>query len=257
MSDRSRAGRSESNIEDLLGAFALDAVDPEERELVERHLAADPVARAEVDEMRDTAAILASVPREGHDAPAGLWDRIADAISDPSGAPSTEAPAAPPIPITRTRRADSVPLRIFVPIAAAAAIIVAVIAVQVARPPNRAGNLAAAYDHAVAHGATTLTLAAPEGDATAAEIALQRDGTGYLRNEHLAALPAGRTYQLWALVGNGSSQRAISAGVLGADPGAVAFHVATRPDAFAVTVEQAPGVVQSTQAPAAVGEVPA
>jgi anti-sigma-K factor RskA len=243
-----------SRVDDLLGAYALDAVEPEERELVERHLSVDPDARAEVDAMRETASVLASIPREAHDAPDGLWERIAAAIQTDDEAP--ERPAIAPIPITRARRSRSVPMKVFAPIVAAAAIAVAVLGVAVAnRPPNRAGNVAAAYDDAVAHGAATIPLDAGTNGPVAAEIALRADGTGYLRNDHLGALPSGRTYQLWALVGTGSAQRAISAGVLGPDPHAVAFHVATRPDAFAITVERAPGVVQSTQQPAAVGEV--
>ncbi|HEX4492345.1 MAG TPA: anti-sigma factor [Acidimicrobiia bacterium] len=241
------------SVDDLLAAFALDAVEPEERARVERHLAVDPDARAEVDAMRETAAVLASVPREGQGASADLWDRIAAAIKTDDEAP--ERTAVEPIPITRTHGARSVPMRVFAPIAAAAAILVVVLAFAVAnRAPSRVGDTAAAYRHAVAHGATTVALDTG-AHAPVAEIALQSDGTGYLRNEHLAALPAGRTYQLWAVNGTGASQTAISAGVLGPDPSAVAFHVASAPDAFAITVEQAPGVVQSTQQPAAVGEV--
>ena len=131
-----------------------------------------------------------------------------------------------------------------------------ILAVSVAnRAPDNAGNVAAAYHQAIAHGATTVALDAGTNGPTAAEIALRSDGSGYLHNERLAPLPSGRTYQLWALIGTGASQRAISAGVLGPDPQAVAFHVASRPDAFAITVEQAPGVVQSTHQPAAAGEV--
>jgi hypothetical protein len=253
MSDQPRGPRDHS-VEDLLGAFALDAVEPEERDLVERHLAVDPDARAEVDAMRETAAVLASIPREGQDAPDDLWDRIAAAIKTDDEQP--ERRADEPIPITRASGARrSVPMRVFAPVVAAAAIVVAVLAITVAnRAPSNAGDVAAAYRHAVAHGATTVAL--DTGAHTpVAEIALQPDGTGYLRNDHLAALPAGRTYQLWAVSGTGASQRVISAGVLGSDPSAVAFHVASAPNAFAITVERAPGVVRSTQQPTAVGEV--
>ncbi len=136
---------------------------------------------------------------------------------------------------------------------------IAVLAVQVGtRPPDRTGNLAAAYTHALDHGAASVSLQPQTGHGQiAAAIALQADGTGYLRNDHLAALPAGKTYQLWALVPHGGGQQAISAGVLGPDPQAAAFHVAGRPTAFAITVEDAPGVVQSAQSPVAVGPVPA
>jgi anti-sigma-K factor RskA len=244
--------RHDPPVDDLLGAFALDAVEPEERARVERHLAVDPDARAEVDAMRETAAVLASIPHEGHDAPEGLWDRIAAAIETDDASERAVAP----IPITRARAPRSVPMRVFAPILAAAAIVVVVLAVAVAnRAPGNAVNVAAAYDHAVSHGATTVALDGGTNGGVEAEIALQPDGTGYLRNRNLTALPAGRTYQLWALTGSGASQRAISAGVLGRDPGAVAFHVASTPEAFAITIEQAPGVVQSSHQPTAVGEV--
>jgi anti-sigma-K factor RskA len=245
------------DVDDILGAYALDAVDPSEREVIERHLADDPVARAEVDEMRETAAALASLPADDEGAPAGLWDRIAgaigvaDAAPAPTGHPSDVAPLpANVVPITRAKRSFSA--RIVVPVVAAAALVIAVLGVQVAtRPPSRAGDLAAAYNHAVANGAKTVALRA--GNGVVAEIAVSRDGSGYLRNVHLAALPSGKTYQLWAVTGQGSAARIISAGVLGSDPSAVAFHLADQPNEFAITVESAPGVVASKNVPTAVG----
>jgi hypothetical protein len=252
MSDRPGSEMSGSEMDDILGAFALDAVDPAERQMVERRLASGPVARAEVDEMRETAAALASLPADGEGAPAGLWGRIADAIGAPEAPAGVEARSTNVVPLTRAKR--SLPARIVVPIVAAAALVIAVLAVQVAtRPPSRAGDLAAAYNHAVANGATTVALHG--GDRVVAEIAVSRDGSGYLRNEHLAALPAGKTYQLWAVTGHGSAARTVSAGVLGADPSAVAFHLANPPDEFAITVESAPGVVASNNAPTAVGSL--
>ncbi len=71
------------------------------------------------------------------------------------------------------------------------------------------------------------------------------------------ALPDGQTYQLWAIVGAGDAQHAISAGVLGSNPSATAFPVSGAPQAFVITVEQAPGVVRSTQSPVAAGKVAA
>ncbi len=248
------------DIDDVLGAYALDAVDPAERALIEQRLADDPVARAEVDEMRETAAALASMPTDDEGAPAGLWGRIADAIATPDasdvGAPEPALPANV-VPFTRSTR--SFPARIVVPIAAAAALVIAVLGVQATtRSPSRAGDLAAAYNHAVAGGAATVPLRAstPTGGVTA-EIALQSDGTGYLRNEHLAELPEGKTYQLWALVPRGAGEQAISAGVLGREPSATAFHLSGAPTGFAITVEDAPGVIASQHSPVAVGEVPA
>jgi anti-sigma-K factor RskA len=240
------------DVDDILGAYALDAVDPSEREMVERHLADDPVARAEVDEMRETAAALASLPADDEGAPAGLWGRIADAIGASEAPAEVETRPTNVVPLTRSKRSFSA--RIVVPVVAAAALVIAVLAVQVAtRPPSRAGDLAAAYNHAVVNGATTVALRG--GNGVVAEIAVSRDGSGYLRNEHLAALPADQTYQLWAVTGHGSAARVISAGVLGSDPNAVAFHLAKAPDEFAITVESTPGVVASKNAPTAVGSL--
>jgi hypothetical protein len=266
MSDPSRSESSGSEADDLLGAFALDAVDPAERKLVERHLANDPVARGEVDKMRETAAALASLPADGEGTPPALWSRIAGAIRSQELAPTESGPAGaaadtergPSNVVPIARRPRSIPARIVMPVAAAAAIVIVVLAVQVAtRTPSRAGDLAAAYNHAVAGGAAPVSLQPQLGHGTvAAEIALQSDGTGYLRNDHLAALPAGKTYQLWALVNRSNEQQAISAGVLGRAPRTAAFHVAGAPAAFAITVENAPGAVSPTESPIAVGRIP-
>jgi anti-sigma-K factor RskA len=261
MNDTTGSEMPRSEIDDLLGAYALDAVEPHEREVVERHLAGDPDARAEVDEMRETAAVLASLPVTDERAPAALWDRIAGAIALPAdGGDTTAEPEAAPanvVPFARPKRSASIPMRLAVPIAAVAALIIAVLGVQVVSDtPNRPLDVAAAYNDALSNGAAKVALQSPGGGSVAAQIALQADGTGYLRNDNLAPLPAGKTYQLWAVSKSATGQRVISAGVLGNELGAAAFHVDGRPTAFAITVEDAPGVVASTQEPAAAGEVP-
>ncbi|HVJ97274.1 MAG TPA: hypothetical protein VNC41_10640, partial [Acidimicrobiia bacterium] len=55
------------------------------------------------------------------------------------------------------------------------------------------------------------------------------------------------TYQLWALTGDPDKPTVISAGVLGSDPKAVAFQAGGDVHGFALTVEDAPGVVASEQ----------
>ena len=57
------------DIEELLGAYALDAVDPDERRQVEAFLQTSPRARAEVDQHREVAALFAF--GGGEEAPAG------------------------------------------------------------------------------------------------------------------------------------------------------------------------------------------
>jgi len=74
-------------IEELLGAYALDAVDADEARLVEDHLADCPRCRAEVAEHREVAALLTTGSTEP--VPDGLWDRIAADLGD----------TPPPVPI--------------------------------------------------------------------------------------------------------------------------------------------------------------
>src|SRR5688572_29566740 len=82
------------DITDLLGAYALDAVEPDEASEIELHLRDCPRCRAEVAEHRETAAFLAHA---GADAPADLWDRIAGTIDVP-------APVIPMAPAMRSHK---------------------------------------------------------------------------------------------------------------------------------------------------------
>ena len=81
-------------IEELLGAYALDAVDDDERRQVEELPAPpNPRARAEVDEHREVATLLAF---SGARAPEGLWDRIAGALEERAPAPGPSWPRCCP-----------------------------------------------------------------------------------------------------------------------------------------------------------------
>lgn len=71
-------------IEELLGAYALDAVDADERIAVERHLASCRWCTLEVDLHRDAATLLV---RGSPTPPLALWQRIARRIA-PGAAPT-------------------------------------------------------------------------------------------------------------------------------------------------------------------------
>ncbi len=249
----------EQELRELLGAYALDAVDADERERVERYLEENPHARAEVGEFRELAALLAHA---GTDAPVGVWDRISETINRDRGAP----PVARIMPRTERRsRGRTVALRVAVALAAAAAIAAVVLGVKVAQQSNRIDTLtrAAGQTNALRHamdvarsqqGARSVVLSAPDGTHRA-QIVYLPDGTGFLSATGLATLPDGRTYQLWALVGDAQHPTAISAGVLGAAPGVAAFRYRGPVVGFALTDERAPGVVSSTNQPVAAGHV--
>lgn len=71
-----------AEFEELLAAYALDAVDGDEATALERHLAVCPRCRQEVAAYRETAAMLAY---GGESAPEGVFDRIAAGTRGPVG----------------------------------------------------------------------------------------------------------------------------------------------------------------------------
>jgi anti-sigma-K factor RskA len=226
-------------LDSLLGAYALDALDPAERDRVEQYLAAHPTARDEVDELRESAASLALAPVHDLTAPSELWDRISEKIGE-------EPRAFTPLPKKSRRR----PALIGSALAAVAAIAIVFLAASllvVRDNDSRPTDLQAAYDKAAEQsGAREVALASATGDAVAHAVVLP-DGTGYLRNDDMTPLSAGETYQLWAVSGAPDAPVVISAGVFGTDPDTVAFHTSPDVHTLGLTVEQAPGVVSSTQ----------
>ena len=251
MSDVPRDPGATDELDSLLGAYALDALDPADRARIDAYLERDADARAEVDELRETAASLALLPSSSLDAPPDLWERISGAIAAEQDRDVDELAARR----ERRRRASWIAPTV----AAAAVIVLVVLAAQIASLHGQLDRahefgtsaMAAAFDRAAkVDGAREVDLTAKSG-AKLARVVLLPDGTGYLRGDHLDALPSDRTYQLWAVTGSATGPVAVSAGVLGSDPQAVAFHASGPVQAFAVTVERAGGVVQSAQTPIA------
>jgi hypothetical protein len=245
---------SHDDFRELLGAFALDAVDPDEREAIDRHLLECPRCRAEVAEHREVAALLAS---SGTDAPAGLWDRIAGSLD---GEPGDEPPPLALAPVARAaaRRRRWLPQAA---IGVAAALLVVVLGVQVRHQSDRIDRLAerqavadpllAAYERALGDpGSEVVELGGAGTGDVRVQAVVTDGGAGYLRAASLPRLDAGRTYQLWGKVGD----ELVSLGVLGADPGIVPFR-ADEVTLLAVTEETAGGVVRSTHAPVVTGVV--
>jgi hypothetical protein len=246
---------SHAEAVELLGAYALDAVDIDEREALEHHLHECPRCRAEVVDHRTVASFMGSA---GGPAPEGLWDRIAGSLEE---APP-ELRLAPVVPLQQARDRRSVPLWVGAAAGAVAAAVIAVLGVQVVHLNNQVDNLAApqrpdaallsAATHALADPtARRASLRSSDGGVTAQAVVLP-DGSGFLVADDLPALPSDRTYQLWAVAGG----QKISAGVLGSRPRVVAFrYPAADVSAFAVTAERAGGVVSSANSPVVLGNV--
>ncbi len=255
-----RTEQRHSDLEELLGVYALDAVDDVERQVVDEHLTACARCRAEVQEHREVAALLAHT---GAPAPEGLWDRIAEALDDDHAAyslpPVVPFPTlAPPKPVTTYEtwraRAGAVLL-------AAAAAVIVVLGVHMEQQDERLDEMSSllaldalerAYQAAEATpGSDLVQLTSFDGQV--AHAVITTDGLGYLRASSLPRLPEGRTYQLW---GDAGDQR-ISLGPLGPDPEVATFEVSARYVGLAITEESEPGVIVSEQPVLAYGSLPA
>jgi anti-sigma factor RsiW len=242
-------------VQDLLGAYALDAVDDDERQAVERHLEGCQPCRAEVGQHQEVAAFLAA---GWSPAPDGVWDRIASSLEEtpPAMRPVVDLGAE-----RQRRRPFAGPVRAVAAVGVAASVaLVAFLGVRVVDTGRQVEELtqqlsgvdvARAADAAVRRDdARKIQLASTDGRLTADAVLLP-DGTGYLVRNNLPGLPGDRTYQLWAVVG----QNKISVGVLGPAAGPVAFHADGNVSALAITEEVAGGVVISQQPPTVLGVV--
>lgn len=231
-------------IQELLGAYAIHAVDAEERRGVETHLSECPSCRTEVSEHLETAALLSAGAVR---APAFGWERIAAALED----------SPPQLDLRRVTR-RSVSLKVASAIAICAAIVIGFLALKVAQQDRRMDQMSAALaDESLMRSALAvaahpeaerLLLLSPDQTRTA-DVVFLPDGTGYIVRHNLKPLPTDRTYQMWALEGD----RAVSIGVIGYRPGVVAFRFSGEIEGFAITNEVAGGVNVTGNAPVVSG----
>ena len=232
-------------LQELLGAFALDAVDPDEAALVENHLRECPRCRAEVAELREVAGLLG---QSGSDAPEGVWDRIAASLAD--------TPPPLRLEVQRERRAErsrSGPRPIAMAIAAVAAVVLVLLAVSVVNLRNHVDDLeqqrtdvaAAAQEALTANGSRVAHLAGTNNVAAAAVV--RENGQGYFLGTNLPPL-SNRIYQLWGATDGG---QIISLGTM-PGPGVYAFSADPSVRQIMVTEERAP-VPAPTSQPIAAG----
>lgn len=271
---------SHTEIEELLGAYALDAVEPETAAVIEAHLDGCVRCSIEVGQHHEVTGLLAN---SGGTAPADLWggiavqlagtsdqswDRLAARLDVPGEDRALDAASvpAPVVPIESGRRRARVAASGAGLVAAAAAVLALVLGLQVHHLNGQvnalqAGPQLSAAERAALASPTTrrIPLAGTSSTGaghTPATIVLTAAGTGFViddaaEGDGLAPLPADRTYQLWAVMGD----RTISLGLLGPNPGIVPFSVAGSAPVteFAITDEVTGGVVTSHNQPVAVG----
>lgn len=113
--------------DDMLEAFALDALDLGEEERIQDHLDGCEQCSGVVDRYQETAASLAQLA-DPHEPPPGLRARLMQAVSrEEPEAPSDPAPQL--VPSLGDRLIDSRLFRVLVPMTASAAIVLVVLAV--------------------------------------------------------------------------------------------------------------------------------
>ena len=244
---------------ELLGAYALDAVDADEREPIEAHVAGCGRCQAELVEHREVAALLTGGP-EG--APADVWSRIAGSLEEPPPPFDLETVVGPKSRHSHRSRRDALAGRRLTVLVAAFSV-VAVLAVGglvasgafdrggpsqpilQAHPEQLRQAIAAA---AADPESTRVTMRSDDGALFADSLVLP-DGQGYLVSHNLPALDSDRTYQLWALDGF----ERVSIGILGPGPGPSAFRATGPVTALAITEEKRGGVASSDKAPVVLG----
>ncbi len=253
---------SHEEASNLLGAYALDAVDGDEFTELEAHLDTCPRCRAELDSLRDVAAAMGNSVESP---PEGLWSQIALRLPERQG--GDEPPPMPQLtsearsPFRTPRPAPTPRRRVMVTalgaIAVAAAAVAVVLGIGLVRADNNISNMQAAGPtslsaalHTPGHRLITLH---SSSHTQLAQVVVTPSGQGFLVSSNLPALGHGETYQLWGIVGHNP----ISLGLLGSAPRSAAFTVAgsARPTTFGVTAEPAGGSIVPTATMVATGAV--
>ena len=228
----------EAGIHELTAGYALDALDPDEREAYEAHLSGCERCQEELTTFWETTAALA-VAASGPEPSTALRERIlADVRAEP---PQVVVPFEP-----RRRRA--------VPVLAAAAAIAAVVALGIGLwAADVSSQLDEAREALERERATVGILADPSVRSVSLQAGVGRlfvssEGKAALVLAGLGPAPAGKTYEIWIIEGGTPAPAGLFPGrdgteVVGVD-GAVGDG-----DVVAVTVEQAGGVDAPTTPP--------
>lgn len=264
------------NWADLAAAYALDALDAEERRAFEAQMAVDPSLREEVDSYREVMGLLADAvpPRT---APASLRDRVMNEarIVRPIDAGPAVVPDAEP----RVARPSPEPRESKLPWFLAAAAVVAALSLGLANRQlmQSRATLEAALEDAGEQVTAQAGVIASRDSLLAAFLGPDVRSTTLVSTEELPAArifhnalsgsvviaafdlppaPAGRIYQLWGIP---DGENPVSLGTFQTGPDGTVLLRTTAPAGSnfavgAVTEEPAGGSPQPTTTPFLVGE---
>lgn len=240
----------DESIHALSGAYAVDAVDDDERAAFEHHLERCEECQDEVRGLREAAAQM-GLPSEVAPPP-GLRDAVlAEAgrvrpLPPQVERPPAQAPQAAVLPfrrrvLTRTRLA----------LVAAAAVVVTAVGVGVTQPWQPDAPAYTAAERVVrADDARSQSLSFDDGS-SATVIRSVSEGKAVLETHDMAPPPAGRVFQLWLMdpEGNPAPAGTMSSG---GDHELVLDGDAAEASAVGITVEPEGGSEQPTTEPIAV-----
>lgn len=240
-----------SDLHKLTGAYAVDALDDLERTRFEQHLADCEDCRAEVAELRETAALLADTVVQAP--PASLRESVLAGISQVRPLPP-EVPAVTDLSSARSsHRRSPVGRRAWVPFLVAAALaLVAGVGVSVVRPwadDDAPQRLTAAEQVLGAPDAEQVVL--DLGEMGSATVTRSRShDRAVIETQDMAAAPTGKDYELWLMSPDGVFT---SAGLMpdAADQTLVLDGSAADAAAVGITVEPDGGSKKPTSTPIA------
>ena len=256
-----------SEIHGAVGAYVVNALDPDEREEFEAHLAVCPTCSREVVEFGETAAelsLLASEPPP----PAALRGSILSAIAEvrplppepPAEVAPTEplAPGAPAAPAEPGRPPDELALRrqrrrtrilsvlVAAVLAAAVAlggVVYSLVQTRQAQVAQQAAQQAAETELLTAPDVQTYSASMKDGGQISFVVSRSLDRAMFIGKD-LPTVGADRTYQLWTLEGESAVPDNLVAG--GGDRQEFFRETLSGVTGLAVSVEAAGGAQQPT-----------
>lgn len=236
-----------NDIHALSGAYAVDALDDDERARFEEHLSGCAECRAEVDGLREASALLGDLTATAP--PPTLRDDVLAGIREVRPLPPVREPV--PVSLTDERRRRRHRGRALL---AAASVVVALgVGAAVVQPWQDDGTsdveLTAADRVLRAPDATRTTQTFP-GGATATVVRSLSEGRAVIVTEDMPPAPAGKVYELWLQSPEGRME---PAGLMPpkADQTFVLEGDAGEAMAAGITIEPAGGSTEPTTSPIA------
>jgi anti-sigma-K factor RskA len=231
----------------LISAYALGALEPDQADLAEQHIAASDECRRAYEEALETAAALA-LAVDDTEPPAELRDRILAAAR--AERPSAAAPAPPP---SRRRLAGLLTPSIgFAVIGIAAAVVFALIAVSQHNSASEARDRQAAIVAILSSpDARVVSIAPTAGGPAGGRMIVSKDRAALVSS--LGSPPAGHTYQAWGLRSGGAAP--VPLPTFSRDGAVVLLDGVGRYDAIGITVEPSGGSQTPSSAPFAVARL--